>query len=133
MALIPPGYPTSACEIVSPPAQGALATVDCQKSDQPGGPNLARYSLFSNQDDLQTHFDQGLQQNDEMLACPGADSDAPQDWNYKSDTKTLAGQVACGTYQGNADVMWSQTSELLLADVQSADLASLHDWWLNYS
>ena len=53
--------------------------------------------------------------------------------NYKSDTKTLAGQVACGTYQGNADVMWSQTSELLLADVQSADLASLHDWWLNFS
>jgi serine/threonine kinase PknH len=133
MALIPPDYPTSACDIVSPPAPGALATVDCQKSDQPGGPNLARYSLFSNQDDLQAHFEQGLEQNDEMLACPGADSDAPQDWNYKSDTKTLAGQVACGTYKGNADVMWSQTSELLLADVQSADLASLHDWWLNFS
>jgi hypothetical protein len=133
MALIPPDYPTSACDIVSPPAPGALATVDCQKSDQPGGPNLARYSLFSNQDDLQAHFEQGLKQNDEMLACPGADSDAPQDWNYKSDTKTLAGQVACGTYKGNADVMWSQTSELLLADVQSADLASLHDWWLNFS
>jgi hypothetical protein len=29
--------------------------------------------------------------------------------------------------------MWSQASELLLADVQSADLASLHDWWLNFS
>jgi serine/threonine kinase PknH len=133
MALIPPDYPATACDIVSPPAPGALATVDCQKSEQPGGPELARYSLFSNQDDLQTHFDQGLKQNDEMLACPGADSDAPQDWDYKSDNNTPAGQVACGTYQGNADIMWSQHKELLLADVQSADLPSLHDWWLNFS
>jgi serine/threonine protein kinase len=133
MALIPPDYPTSACEVVSPPAPGALATVDCQKSEQPGGPEIARYSLFSNQDDLQTHFDQGLKQNDEMQTCPGADSQAPQDWNYKSDANTRAGQVACGTYQGNADVMWTQSAELLLADVQSAELASLHDWWLNFS
>jgi serine/threonine kinase PknH len=133
MALIPPDYPTSACEIVSPPAPGALATVDCQQSEQPGGPEIARYSLFSNQDDLQMHFAQGLKQNDEMQACPGADSQAPQDWNYKSNPNTRAGQVACGTYQGNADIMWTQSAELLLADVQSPDLASLHDWWLNFS
>ena len=133
MALIPPGYPTSVCEVASPPAPGALATIDCQKSVQPDGPEIARYSLFATRDELQLHFDEGLKQNDEVLRCPGSDLDSPQDWHFKRDPDGVAGQVACGTYQGNADVMWTQVDDLMLADVQSSNLDGLHNWWLNYS
>ena len=59
--------------------------------------------------------------------------DSPQDWHFKRDPDGVAGQVACGTYQGNADVMWTQVEDLMLADVQSSNLDGLHNWWLNYS
>jgi serine/threonine protein kinase len=133
MALIPPGYPTSVCEAASPPSTGALATIDCAKSVQPGGPEAARYSMFADKDQLILHFNESIKQNDEVLRCPGADADSPIDWNYKATPDAVAGQVACGTYEGNADVMWTQYDELLLADVQSTNMDELHNWWLNYS
>jgi serine/threonine protein kinase len=133
MALIPTGYPTSVCEPASPPSTGALATIDCAKSVQPGGPEAARYSMFADKDQLILHFNESIKENDEVLRCPGADADSPIDWNYKSTPDVAAGQVACGTYKGNADVMWTQYDELLLADVQSTNMDELHNWWLNYS
>jgi serine/threonine-protein kinase len=133
LALIPQGYPTSVCEIASPPAPGALATVDCGLSTQPGGPQAARYSLFADVDQLAQHFADSIAENDEISKCPGSDMDSPTDWNYKRSPDVAAGQVACGTYQGNADVMWTQNEELVLADVQGPDMGELHNWWLNYS
>jgi serine/threonine-protein kinase len=133
MALIPPGYPTSVCEVASPPAPGALATVDCGLSTQPGGPHAARYSLFADVDQLAQHFADSVAANEEIFRCPGSDMDSPTDWNYKREPDVVAGQVACGTFQGNADVVWTQTEELVLADVQGPDMGELHDWWLNYS
>jgi serine/threonine kinase PknH len=133
MSLIPAGYPTSVCEATSPPTAGALATIDCAKSTQPGGPEAARYSIFADRDQLILHFNESIKENDELFRCPGADSDSPIDWNYKAKPDEVAGQVACGTYQGNADVMWTQYDELVLADVQSTNMDELHNWWLNYS
>jgi serine/threonine-protein kinase len=133
MSLIPSGYPTSVCEAASPPSTGALATIDCAKSTQPGGPEAARYSIFADRDQLILHFNESIKENDELFRCPGADADSPIDWNYKKTPDVVAGQVACGTYQGNADVMWTQYDELLLADVQSTNMDELHNWWLNYS
>jgi serine/threonine-protein kinase len=133
MALIPPDYPTSVCEKATPPAPGALATVDCRQSDQPGGPGAARYSIFANKDMLAKQFDSSLQENEEVQRCPGADADSPITWHYKSTPDIVAGTIACGTFQGNADLVWTQDDDLLLADVQSDDIDTLHDWWLNYS
>ncbi|OFJ55088.1 serine/threonine-protein kinase [Mycolicibacterium grossiae] len=133
LALIPSTYPTSVCEVASPPAPGALATVDCGQSTQPGGPNAARYSLFGDRDQLDQHFNESIAENDELFRCPGSATESPADWNYERAPDVVAGQVACGTYQGNADVMWTQHDELVLADVQSTDMNALHDWWLNYS
>jgi len=106
MALIPDGYPTSVCEAASPPSPGALATIDCKKSVQPGGPEAARYSIFADKDQLILHFNESLKEDDEVQRCPGADADSPIDWNFKAKPDVVAGQVACGTYQGNADVLW---------------------------
>ncbi|MEU0497716.1 serine/threonine-protein kinase [Mycobacterium sp. NPDC006124] len=133
MALIPPSYPTSACEKAIPPAPGALATVDCRESSQPGGPAAARYSLFPTKDLLSSQFESAIGENEELLRCPGADADSPISWHYQATPDEVAGSVACGTYQGNADIVWTQDDDLLLADVQSADMDALHDWWLNYS
>jgi serine/threonine-protein kinase len=133
MALIPSDYPTSECEKATPPAAGALATVDCRQSGQPGGPGAARYSLFANKDMLSQQFNSSLQENEEIQRCPGADADSPITWHYKSSPDVVAGTIACGTYQGNADIVWTQDDDLLLVDVQSDDINTLHDWWLNYS
>jgi serine/threonine-protein kinase len=133
MALIPPGYPTSVCEKAVPPAPGALATVDCRKSTQPGGPAAARYSIFTNADALAEQFDSSIKENEELLRCPGADADSPITWHYQASPDTVAGSIACGTYQGNADIVWTQDDDLLLADVQSDNMDDLHNWWLNYS
>lgn len=133
LALVPQGYPTSVCEVASPPAPGALATVDCGLSTQPGGPHAARYSLFADVDQLAQHFAASAAESEEIFACPGSDMDSPADWNYKRSPDVVAGQVACGSYQGNADVMWTQNDELLLADVQGPNIDELHTWWLNYS
>jgi serine/threonine-protein kinase len=133
MALISPGYPTSVCEKAIPPAPGALATVDCRKSAQPGGPAAARYSIFANAETLAQQFDSSIKENDELQRCPGADGDSPITWHYQASPDTVAGSIACGTYQGNADIVWTQDADLLMADVQSDDMDALHDWWLNYS
>ncbi|HYO00373.1 MAG TPA: serine/threonine-protein kinase [Mycobacterium sp.] len=133
MALIPTGYPTSVCEKAVPPAPGALATVDCRQSTQPGGPAAARYSIFANKDTLAQQFDSSIKENEELLRCPGADSNSPITWHYKATPDAVAGSVACGTYQGNADVTWTQDDDLMLADVQSDNMDDLHNWWLEYS
>jgi serine/threonine protein kinase len=133
VALIPPGYPTSVCEAATPPAPGALATVDCRQSDQPGGPAAARYSIFANKDMLAQQFNSSLQENEEILRCPGAGADSPITWHYEASPDDVAGSIACGTYQGNADIVWTQDDDLLLADVQSDNMDDLHGWWLNYS
>ncbi|BBY31453.1 serine/threonine-protein kinase [Mycolicibacterium sediminis] len=133
MALVPSGYPDSVCEVTSPPVTGALATVDCGVSTQPGGPQTARYSLFATLDQLTQAFNESIASNDELFRCPSAELDSPAEWNYKRSPDVVAGQVACGTYQGNADVMWTQNDDLLLADVQGPTIDDLHTWWLEYS
>jgi serine/threonine-protein kinase len=133
VALIPAGYPRSVCVPSSPPAAGALATIDCRQSTQPGGPAAARYSLFANAGDLNVHFDESIKLNDELLPCPGSNADSPTSWNYNATPDQVAGRVACGTYKGSADVMWTQDKDLMLADIQSDNLDALHTWFLNYS
>ena len=92
----------------------------------------ARYSLFANKETLAQQFASSIEE-DELTRCPGADADSPVTWHFKSAPDSVAGSVACGTYQGNADVIWTQDDDLLLADVQSDDIDELHTWWLNYS
>ena len=133
MGFIPADYPSTACETAASPQPNALVTIDCGGSSQPNGPESARYSLYATRDQLQTSFDGLLTEYTEIVRCPGADVDSPSDWFYKSAPDVPAGQVACGFYEGRADIQWSELDNLVLADVQSADLNTLHDWWLNYS
>ncbi|MCP9270658.1 serine/threonine-protein kinase [Mycolicibacterium arenosum] len=132
MSYIPAGYPTSVCAVAET-APSAIITIDCKKSVQPDGPDNARYSLYATRDQMQAAFDDLLRAYDEVVRCPGTDVDSPGDWFYKSAPDVPAGQVACGFYEGRADIQWSEYDRLVIADVQSTNLDSLRNWWLNYS
>jgi hypothetical protein len=131
MTLLPDGYGPGACKPVDP-VTDALATVDCEKNTQPGGPDVARYSLFPDQPTLDKHFGSAIKEDDELVTCPGANVQSPTTWHYTSTPDKLEGQVACGTYKGGPDVLWTRNADLMLADGQAADMAALHDWWLKY-
>jgi serine/threonine-protein kinase len=131
MTLLPDGYGPGACKTIDP-VTDALATVDCEKNTQPGGPDVARYSLFPDQATLDRHFSSAIKEDDELLMCPGSNVQSPTTWHYTSTPDKVEGQVACGTYKGGPDVVWTRNTDLLLADGQGPDLPALHAWWLKY-
>lgn len=88
-----------------------------------------RYSLFADQAALDAHFSDAIAQNSEVVRCPGSDVDSPSAWNYTDTPDQKAGQVACGTFEGNPDVTWTKDEDLLLADAQGSNLDELHQWW----
>jgi serine/threonine protein kinase len=132
LAMLPRGYDDDACQAVHPPATGALATVDCGAASPIGGPASARYSLFADQLTLDTHFDESIAQDSELLPCPGSGADSPTTWHYTATPDKVEGRIACGTYNNNADVVWTKNADLLLADAQGTNLEDLHNWWLKF-
>ncbi len=132
MSLLPDGYGPGVCKPVDA-VTDALATIDCDKNSQTGGPDAARYSLFSDKATLDQHFDAAIKEDGEKLSsCPGETAPSPTTWHYTATPDTVAGQVACGTYQGSPDILWTRNDDLILADGQGTDLAALHQWWLKY-
>ncbi len=131
-AVLPASYDDGACQAAHPPATGALATVDCTETNVPTGPKVARYSLFADQATLDEHFKEAIAQNSELVKCPGSDLDSPTAWFYNANPDDLAGQVACGVYEGNQDVTWTKDADLLLADAQGPNLEELHNWWNDF-
>ena len=132
LAALPASYDDGACEPVHPPVTDALATVDCTETNQPTGSKVARYSLFADQATLDQHFSDAIAQNSELVKCPGSDIDSPTTWYYNANPDDVAGQVACGTYDGNPDVTWTKNIDLLLADAQGPNLEELHKWWNDF-
>ena len=132
LAVLPRGYDDGVCQAAPQPATGALATVDCGPASPTGGPISARYSLFADQETLDRHFDESVAQNSEVLQCPGSGVDSPTTWHYTQTPDKVEGRIACGTYNDNADVVWTKNADLLLADAQSDNLEALHNWWLKF-
>lgn len=133
MAVLPRGYDDGVCQAVHPPATGALATVDCGQSSIAGGPANARYSLFADQQTLDTHFDGAIKENSELFQCPGSGVDSPTTWHYTETPADVEGRIACGTYNNGPDLVWSKNSDLMLADAQAPNIDDLHNWWLKYT
>ncbi|WP_231750824.1 hypothetical protein [Mycobacterium sp. NAZ190054] len=109
-----------------------MATVDCTQAITPGGPAFTRYSLFGDKATLDAAFEQAVRVNSELLECPGSGVESPSTWHYTETPDQVAGQIACGTYNDNADVVWTHDENLVLADAQGADLEELHNWWLEF-
>jgi hypothetical protein len=132
LGLLPRGYSSSSCTPVNPPVDGALSTLDCTGNSEPGGPTSSRYSLFADASTLARQFQLTVNE-DSAATCPG-DSDAtPGTWHYNATPDKRAGSVACGTYKGTPDVMWTNDSQLVLGDAEGPDLAAVHQWWVKYA
>jgi serine/threonine-protein kinase len=133
MAILPRGYDAGVCEPASPPATGALATVDCGAASPEGGPENARYSLFADQAALDRAFDDSVAANSELMPCPNSNADSPTTWHYTETPDKVEGRIACGVFNGRQDVTWTFNSKLMIGDAQGPDLAGLHDWWLKFA
>jgi serine/threonine-protein kinase len=133
LGLLPRGYDDGVCELVRPPASGALATVDCGQASQQGGPASARYSLYADQQALDKAFDDIIALYTPMLRCPESTIDSPTTWHFTETPDTVAGRIACGTYKDKPGVTWTRNSDLLLGDSLSDNLVDLHNWWLKYA
>ncbi len=133
IALLPRGYDAGVCEPASPPATGALATVDCGAASPEGGPENARYSLFADQAALDRAFDDSVAANSELVTCPNSNAESPTTWHFTETPDKVEGRIACGVFNGNQDVTWTFNTNLLLGDAQGPDLPGLHNWWLKFA
>jgi serine/threonine-protein kinase len=133
MSILPRGYDDGVCEAVSPPATGALATVDCGKASPQGGPENARYSLFADQATLDKAFDGSMGANSELFACPNSNDDSPTTWHFTETPDKVEGRVACGVFNGNQDITWTFNTNLLIGDAQGPNMVDLHNWWLKFA
>jgi hypothetical protein len=126
------GYTTSNC---SPQAPSEVASVfptvvailQCGQNADASGPVLAKYFLFANSTDLGSAFTK-LIGSDTLTNCGTATS--PTVWHLQNSTAS-AGQVACGTDSGQAEVIWTQDAKNVLSFVRASngDSASLYTWW----
>lgn len=126
VGLLSKGYSTSNCHSTDP-SNGMVAVMECGQNSLDGGPVVAKYMLFSNSTDLGSAFTASIK--DDTLANCG-DAKSPTTWTQGSAT-TPSGQVACGTYQGQAEVIWTTDAKNVLSFVRASntDTASLYKWW----
>jgi hypothetical protein len=120
------GYTTSNCTPQDAPT-GTLAAISCGQNADSKGPVKAMYLLYNNGTDLASSFTSNLK--DESLTNCG-DAQSPTVWHQGSAT-TNAGQVACGTYQGAAEIIWTTDAKNVLSYIRAAnaDVPALYEWW----
>jgi serine/threonine-protein kinase len=122
-ALLPGGYTPADCAAGKQYLEDPfLARVGCGPNSQPGGPIMATYSLYGNPADLNKVFNLNIA---DPLPCPGTTDPGPISWS--------GGMVKCGSpypHLGGVMLTWTRDADLLIAIVQSSDLASLYAWWL---
>jgi hypothetical protein len=122
------GYSSSNCNPQSPPS-GVLAVLQCGQNSDPSGPVFAKYLLFNTSSDLNTSFTTSIG-SDTLTNC--GDAKSPTKW-HQVDSPDAAGQVACGTYQGQAEVIWTTEGKNVMSLIRAAngDTAALYQWWRN--
>ncbi len=120
------GYTSSNCNPQSGPS-GVLAVIQCGQNSDPSGPVFAKYLLFSNASDLSSSFTNSIG-SDTLANC--GDAKSPTVWHQGSSTDS-AGQVACGTYQGQAEVIWTTDAKNVMSLIRGSgtDTAALYQWW----
>ena len=127
VGLLSKGYSTSNCHSTDP-SNGMVAVMECGQNSLDGGPVVAKYMLFSNSTDLASAFTASIK-DDTLTKC--GDAQSPTTWHQGNSTTTV-GQVACGTYQGQAEVIWTTDAKNVLSFVRAANTESgpLYQWWL---
>ncbi|OBJ49400.1 serine/threonine-protein kinase [Mycobacterium sp. 1423905.2] len=136
MSNLPVGYPAGVCKPTTPKPDTvwatAVAMVSCGQNTNQGGPNHAVYGLFPSVEVLQQAFKNDIGQI-ELSDCPDGGK-SPEGWHYEKSPNVTAGQLACGTYHGHPNIVWSNEAKLTLSDTfgDPVTLADLHAWWGKY-
>ena len=106
-----------------------LAALTCGQSPDPAGPVQAKYFLFSSGDDLANSFQKSIQ-DDVLTTCGDSGTKGPAPW-HQGNATTNAGQVACGTYQNGAEIIWTTDAKNVLSYIRAsnADVPALYQWW----
>ncbi len=116
--------PVSEVQSAFPTVQAVLA---CGENADSSGPASAKYFQFPNSADMASAFTK-LIGADQLTKC--GDAQSPTTWRQGSSTAS-AGQVACGTDEGKAEVIWTVDAKNVLAFVRASggDTAGLYQWW----
>jgi serine/threonine kinase PknH len=125
--VLPPAYTSNNCSPADSPNHQALATVECQKTSDPGSPTYAAFSLYPNAAALDKAFQDGISE-DAVTPCPHG-GDSPGVWQTEGAPNAPAGSVLCGTYKNGPDLLWTQNKDLLIGDIQGPDLNALYQFW----
>jgi hypothetical protein len=109
-------------------ASGELAALTCGQNPDPSGPAQAKYILFNSADSLAGSFKASIK--DDVLTACGDAGQSPTTWRQGSSSSD-SGQVACGTYQNAAEIIWTTDSKKVLGYIRGSntDVASLYQWW----
>lgn len=107
---------------------GELASLTCAQSPDPSGPVQAKYILFNNGENLTGSFNASIK--DDVLGACGDSGQSPTNWHQGSNGSN-AGQVACGTYQNAAEIIWTTDAKNILSYIRGSntDAAALYQWW----
>jgi hypothetical protein len=106
-----------------------LAALTCGQSPDPNGPVQAKYFLFSSGDDLANWFKTSIK-DDVLTTCGDSSTKGPAPW-HQGNATTNAGQVACGTYQDGAEIIWTTDAKNVLSYIRASntDVPALYQWW----
>lgn len=109
-------------------SSGELAALSCGQSPDPSGPVQAKYILFTSGNDLAGSFKASIK-DDTLTACGDA-GQSPTTWHQGSSSSS-AGQVACGTYQNGAEIIWTTDAKNVLSYIRASnnDVPALYQWW----
>jgi hypothetical protein len=119
------GYNPDNCT-AQPPPDGALAAIQCGQNTDPNGPALGAYLLFGNAADTTGAFKANTKG---MTLANCGETESPTVWGQQQGA--TAGQVACGTAQGVAQITWTTDAKNVVSLVRAsnADVLALYGWW----
>ena len=137
LSLLPAGYPAGACKQATPKPDSiwlhSLAMVSCGQNTNAGGPTRAIYGLFADADAVKQAFTDDIAAV-QLANCPG-EGPSPDGWHLSKDPNVTVGQIACGTYKNQPNLIWSNEQKLTLSDVfgdSPITIDDLHTWWGKY-
>ena len=122
------GYGLNNCtaQAISDSQRAVLA---CGQNPDSSGPVVARYYLFSGSDAMKNLFNTSIKE-DVLTACGDSSTQSPSPW-HQVNSGGNAGQMACGTYQNAAEIIWTTDAKNMLSYVRASnsDAQSLYRWW----
>ena len=123
------GYNLNNCT-AQPITGSQLAALICGQSPDPSGPAQAKYFLFGSSDELATAFKNNIK-DDVLTNCGDSSTKGPSPWHQGANATTNAGQMVCGTYQNDAEIIWTTDAKNILSDIRTSnsDVPSLYKWW----